>query len=205
MQTQGTAKRGRSPKTDDDPAAPLSIPAHEAFAKLLLTGCSQSDAYRKVYPKSRKWKDSAVHGKASELAGKVSGRIVHLKGMAASAAVGDLQARRELLWQTIQECRKGLTPYVQSLPDGDMIFDLNRDNLTFAIESVEQRLETSGVGDGAKDATIRKIKVRDYLSYLQELNKLDKLYVEKHEHTGPDGKPLAPFVIVYDRAEQKAL
>jgi hypothetical protein len=53
----------------------------EAFAQAVASGSNQSDAYRKAYPKSLKWKPEAVHVKASELAAneKVAVRIKSLR------------------------------------------------------------------------------------------------------------------------------
>ena len=62
---------------------------HERFCQLVASGKSQSDAYRQVYPKSKGWKEDAVHVRASELAGKVSvrGRVTELKEAGATKAV----------------------------------------------------------------------------------------------------------------------
>jgi hypothetical protein len=189
----GGADAGRT-GTGVDPSKPLKPPAREIYVQHRVRGLTQRQAYIRAYPQHRKVKPETLDVKACELEAtdKVGRRLEWLQQQNASKAVGDLQARRELLWKTIQECKVGLHPYVQALPDGDMVFDVTRDNLTFAIETIEQRLETTGEGDGRRDATIRKIRVRDYLSYLQELNKLDKLYVERHEQLGPDGKPVDP-------------
>lgn len=52
----------------------------EKFAQGVASGLSQSDAYRAAYPKSKKWKDTAVHREASVMAGipMVSQRIAEL-------------------------------------------------------------------------------------------------------------------------------
>jgi hypothetical protein len=60
---------------------------HEKFAQLVAAGRSQSDAYREVYPKSRRWKDETIHPWASKLAYKVSTRLAELKEAGASNAV----------------------------------------------------------------------------------------------------------------------
>ena len=39
----------------------------EAFAQGVASGLSQSEAYRKAYPSSLKWKDDSVHNKSSAL------------------------------------------------------------------------------------------------------------------------------------------
>ena len=62
-------------------------PMQEAFAAGLAKGMTQAAAYRKAYPKSRKWSDKAVWSHASGLAanGLVQGRVAELVGKAASA------------------------------------------------------------------------------------------------------------------------
>lgn len=40
----------------------------EIFARAIVAGKTQSDAYRLAYPVSVKWKDESVHPKASEMA-----------------------------------------------------------------------------------------------------------------------------------------
>lgn len=52
-----------------------SSPKEEKFARLLLEGKSQSEAYRLVYPHSKRWKPKSVHEKASKLAVKVRPRV----------------------------------------------------------------------------------------------------------------------------------
>lgn len=55
--------------------------AQDIFATELASGSSQSDAYRKAYPRSLNWKDEVVWRKASELAshGEVQGRVRYLQ------------------------------------------------------------------------------------------------------------------------------
>lgn len=63
----------------------------EAFAQAVASGLNQSDAYRKAYPKSKKWKDSAVWAQSSALTNnsKVSERVASLQAASAEIAVLD--------------------------------------------------------------------------------------------------------------------
>lgn len=56
-------------------------PQREKFAQCIVKGMSQSDAYRKAFPNSLKWKDKTVHARASEMAadGMVKGRAQELR------------------------------------------------------------------------------------------------------------------------------
>ena len=79
----------------------------ERFCQLVASGKSQSDAYREVYPRSMRWKEEAIHVRASELAGKVSVRVGELKEAGATRAV-----------MTKIECCELLSKIIRS-PDGD--------------------------------------------------------------------------------------
>lgn len=52
-------------------------PQQEAFAMAVASGKSQSDAYRTAYPKSKAWKDDAVHVAGAKMManGRVSERV----------------------------------------------------------------------------------------------------------------------------------
>lgn len=60
-------------------------PAQEKFCQAIVEGKNQSDAYKKAYPKSRKWIPKSVNEKASKLAAsaKVKARIQELKARVA--------------------------------------------------------------------------------------------------------------------------
>lgn len=59
----------------------------ERFAQHLATGASQAEAYREVYPRSRKWKPESVYARASVFASsdKVAQRVAELRRPAARA------------------------------------------------------------------------------------------------------------------------
>lgn len=58
---------------------PLRNSRHEAFARLLVQGKSQAEAYRELFPRSRHWKMASIHPKASHLADKVRTRVAELQ------------------------------------------------------------------------------------------------------------------------------
>ncbi|ANK83052.1 MAG: hypothetical protein TEF_21295 [Rhizobiales bacterium NRL2] len=75
----------------------------ERFAHLLLSGYSQSDAYREVWPRSRRWKPESVHTAASRMAAKVAPRCAVLLELELTGArltieqtIEDLHQAREL-------------------------------------------------------------------------------------------------------------
>ena len=66
---------------------PLRNPRHERFAQLLAEGRSQADAFKELYPNSRRWQADSVHEKASKLAAKVRPRLQEFQRAAAERAV----------------------------------------------------------------------------------------------------------------------
>jgi hypothetical protein len=75
----------------------------EKFVQNLNAGLSQRQAYREAYPKSRKWKDSTVDKRASELLknGEVLGRYQELQKEKAE------DRRKKNLW-SYEDSVKGL-------------------------------------------------------------------------------------------------
>lgn len=63
----------------------------EKFARLLVEGMSQSDAYRKIYPHSKRWKASSVHVNAAKLAAKIKPRVDAMRAKAEDKALLSLE------------------------------------------------------------------------------------------------------------------
>lgn len=85
---QGAGDTGTSPKKGNKGRSD-SIPkfqAIETFCQAIMSGKTQSDAYREAFPKSQKWKNEAVHNKAYEFAqlGEVRVRLEELARQQAS-------------------------------------------------------------------------------------------------------------------------
>ncbi len=68
--------------------------AQDHFARLIVEGKSQAEAYREAYPKSQKWADKALWNRASELAANsgVLGRVSKLRQEAAEKSVMTLDS-----------------------------------------------------------------------------------------------------------------
>jgi phage terminase small subunit len=66
-------------------------PREEKFARLVVEGKSQSEAFRTVYPHSKRWKQEAVHVCASQLASKVRLRINAMQDEAKERALLTLE------------------------------------------------------------------------------------------------------------------
>lgn len=191
------SKRTHSKTTGEpvDVSKPLRLAAHEAFAQHVAKGASQSESYRKIYPKSRRWKETAVHVKASELTGKVSGRIAWLKSQAADDTIMDITERKRILTEI---ARGNVADYVEGGKDGTWVSFGPESKNTRAVRSLKARTTEDG-------AVITELSVRDPEGAIDLLNKMDGVYVEKRELTGKDGKDLGPLVVVIDGTEKKAL
>ena len=130
---------------------------HERFAQIVASGKTQADAYRTVFPSSRKWKDSAVHVKGSELAGKVKGRIDEL-----------LQAKADDGIATREELARFLTKTVRT-PVGDV--DDKSD--------LAQEVEVRASGDGVTT----RVKMPSKIAAASELAKLRGYYAPEQVQT----------------------
>jgi hypothetical protein len=67
-------------------------PQQEKFAQAVVSGKSQSDAYRLAYPKSKAWKDESVRVEAAKMLANpnISLRIRSLQAAAADIAVDEV-------------------------------------------------------------------------------------------------------------------
>lgn len=84
--------------------AELKNVRHEKFAQGIANGMTQRKAYHAAFPNSKKWKDTTVDSKASELAktGKVLERLKELAEETSSKAVMTATKRKEWLSDIIR-------------------------------------------------------------------------------------------------------
>ena len=83
--------------------AELQNARHEKFAQGIASGLSQRKAYRAAFPNAKKWKDTTVDNRASELhkTSEVLGRIKELAEQVTSKAIMSIQERKEWLTQVV--------------------------------------------------------------------------------------------------------
>lgn len=167
-----------------DPSQPLKIEREERYALTLVAGITQAEAYRSIYPCSKKWKDSTIYPKASRLASKIRARIQWLQKQAASERVSDAQERAEYLTRIH---RDRLSKFITCGADG-VIVNIGPDEANSpALESVKSRTITIGQGDGAMDAIVTEVKLKDGIAAVKELNRMQGSYkepVQEHHVTG---------------------
>lgn len=66
-------------------------PREEKFARLVVEGKSQSEAYRICYPHSKRWKPESVWSKSAQLAAKVRHRVSEMQSEAQDKALLTLE------------------------------------------------------------------------------------------------------------------
>lgn len=121
----------------------------DAFARAVAEGKSQAEAYRIAYPKSERWKDSAVWSAASRLMvdSKVSARVAELRAELAEKSLWSRERSVEILAEIAAAGEK----------DGDRVravAELNKMHGFLAPEKVEHSggpitLVIDGVKPGA--------------------------------------------------------
>ena len=94
---------------------PLRNSRHEAFARLLVQGKSQAEAYRELFPRSRRWQMASIHEKASKLAAKVRPRVFELQQLGISKAIMTRNELAEYLTRVIR------TPIGELGPDSPLV------------------------------------------------------------------------------------
>jgi hypothetical protein len=77
----------------------LSNAKNEKFAQGIFEGLSQRKAYRAAFPSSKKWKDSTVDSRASELynTSEILGRLKELQESAADDSILSVIERKKWL------------------------------------------------------------------------------------------------------------
>lgn len=168
---------------------PLDNAKHEAFARAIVEGKNNREAYRAA---GYKGNDAAVDASASRLLSdaKVSARVKELQETAADASV---MAAREVLQELTKLARANMADYMRVGPDGDPVLDfgaLNRDQAAALVEVTVEDF-TDGRGDDARDVRRVKFKLADKRAALVDLGRHHKLFADRIEHTGRDGAPIA--------------
>jgi phage terminase small subunit len=177
---------------------------HEAFARAIVEGKSGRDAYRAAGYKPKN--DATADACASRLLAdaKVSARVAELKGAAADTTV---MSAREVLQELSKLGRSSIKHcIVQGDDTGEVVASLRDmpDEVAAAIQELQVEYYTEAGDDELEDQehggklkrgrsrTVKRVRLKLHpkTPALELLGKHFKLYVEKHEHSDPDGRPL---------------
>ena len=160
-------------------------PRQEVFAAGIAGGLSQSAAYRKAYPHSAAWKDSAVWPKASNLAAldTVRARIAELRAKAAAAhEVTVERITAELARLAFFDVRRLVDDNGDPLPLRQLDDDTAR-----AITGLEVvRVGNALVGEGE----VLKVKFSDKRAALELLGQQIGMFAKNLRLTGAGGGPV---------------
>ncbi len=165
--------------------APLKNPKWERFCLLHFQGKSGQDAAIEAGFKP----NSAVVW-ASRLLKKpqIKRRIIELQKKAEKDSVATVLERRQTLTQIIRARVSDFTRCVDG--EARITVDLKSVNSAAIQEVVTEDMQL-GKGDSAIPVKLTKLKLRDPVAAIAELNKMDGSYAPtKTEVTGKDGKPI---------------
>lgn len=161
--------------------------AREKFVKMVAAGASQRQAYREAYPRSRKWKDSAVDSQASVLfhKPKVAARYKEL--------LDDLTKKEQLKAEEIVSQIKNLsTSNVVDLLDAVGMVEVDgieNPELTWVVSREALKALPRSVTSCISSITFRKdgsleIKLWDKNKSLEMAGKYLGIFTEKLEVSG---------------------
>jgi phage terminase small subunit len=153
----------------------MLTPQQEKFAQAVAGGKSQAEAYREAYPKSKNWKDAAVHTNASKLMSdtKVLLRVEELRKAASDIAnVSSARVLQEIARIALFDPRKlffddGTPKPITSLDD----------DTAAALAGLDVTEEFEGSGEDRKFVGYtKKYKIADKNTALEKLAKHLGLY-----------------------------
>lgn len=168
--------------------SPLPNAKHEAFARAIVEGNSQREAYRAAGYKPRT--DGAADASACQLLSqpKVAARVEELKAAAADATV---MSAREVLQELSKLGRSSIKNCLVEGDDaGEVVASIRDMSDEHAATIQELQVETYVEGGGEDARTVKRVRVKLHpkTSALELLAKHHKLLTEKHEHSDPDGR-----------------
>ena len=191
---------GMKAKTEaktEDGTKPLKNARRELFAHLCVKGVSQTDAYKELFPRSKKWKPESVHEKASKMAAKARPRISFLKSRAATKAVATLEECCAVLTEMI---RAKHSDFLTMSADGVWFHDIGTETLNqAALKKVKTRITTErGSGETISEKQFDEIELESKVTAIAGLADLLSWKKTKVELSG--GVRLS-----FDRDAAKAL
>jgi phage terminase small subunit len=123
------------------------------------------------------------------------------KDSTARPAIASIEERKMILTEI---ARAKVTDFGTAGADGFVINAGPESLNSRGIEAIKTRTEMSGEGGSGKDrAVISELKIRNPVPAIDILNKMDGVYVEKRELTGPDGGPISVAVFEFADTTEK--
>lgn len=181
--------------------------AQETFAQQVALGKSQADAYRVAYPKSLKWKATAIHECASRLAAdnKVSSRIQALT--AARLEQIDRDHGLTLDSWARQNARLAFSDVRKVFTDDGRLKPITEidDDTAAAIEAVKvSRTRTTVNGETREEEAIVEYKLARKSAALDQIGRYLGAF-EKDNAQKQDSAVTALLTFIADRARLRAV
>jgi phage terminase small subunit len=157
---------------------------HEAFARAVVEGKAGRDSYRAAGYKAPN--NRAADASASRLLtiANISNRIAELKEQAARGAVA---TARQVLEELTRIGLANMRDYVGAHGQLLDVSQLTRDH-TAAIQEITVDTYMDGSGENAREVKRVKVKLGDKRAALVALGRHHKLFTDKFERGGKDGK-----------------
>ena len=157
---------------------------HEAFAQALAKGQSADEAYQSAGFKPNRGNASRL--KANE---NIEARVAEIVNAGAGRAEIDVaRVLKEFGRIGFSDLRKAFTPGGALLHPGEW-----DDDFAAAVSSVEVVSRPTGEKDDMDRPIVEhvhKLKLWDKNSALEKIAKHLGMFIERHEHSGPDGGPM---------------
>jgi len=155
-------------------------PQQERFARNVVSGMTQADAYRDAYPAAKRWKDDSIHNKASALMrnAQVAARVADGTKVASERAS---ITKADVLMEAARLARFDIRRLYNE--DGGLkkIHELD-DETAAAIQGIEQVEQYEGSGkDRVFVGYLHKYKIADKNAALEKLFKHFGLYERDNE------------------------
>lgn len=135
----------------------------EKFVQNLIDGMSQREAYKLAYPKSLKWKESAIDTQASILFknSKVLERFNLLRDKAASKAIWTREQAINDLVAIKNKCVEVMTYTKVDETTGEEIEIIDTKTATTAINAIKELNNMNGYNESNMNMEINKVVITD--------------------------------------------
>jgi phage terminase small subunit len=162
---------------------------HQMFVDKYLTCWNATEAYRAVYPKATY---ESARRLGSQLLTNVDIRADISKRLKEQSMEAD-----EVLARLTDHARGNHRPFVRINEDGFIEFDFSNPEALEHLHLIKKiktkrtrRVEGRGKNAVEWEDEWVEVELHDPQRALELLGKANKLFVERHEHTGKDGSPL---------------
>jgi len=166
----------------------LKCAVHETFAQDVFSGLTQADAYRKSFPKSRKWTAGTLWKEACILAGKesVRDRIEYLKSQVASRKIATKEELAEIMTNI---ARPTIADFIEVDANGEQFVRVTKSTLAcHALKKVKVKRITDQQGNTVMGIHLTELELESKVAAAKALADLMGYDApKKHEVSADEG------------------